>query len=52
MEGCAAGAAFVVGEADTVDVGFLDTGEFADYFGDFGGGTGGVVSWKFLAEDW
>ena len=52
LEGGAAGAAFVVGEADAVDVGFLDAGEFADYFGDFGGGAGGGVSWKCLVEDW
>ena len=41
LQGGTAGAAFVVGETDAVDVGFLDAGEFADYFGNFGGGTAG-----------
>jgi hypothetical protein len=47
LKGCAAGAAFVVGEADAVDVGFVDAGEFADYFGDFGGGSDGRLVYGF-----
>lgn len=42
LQRCAAGAAFVVGQFDTVDICFADAGELADYFGNFGRGAGRV----------
>jgi hypothetical protein len=48
LQSSTAGAAFVVGEADAVNVGFLDTREFSDYFGDLGGGPVGVSVYSML----